>query len=120
MHIKPTTNRYSTGMGTRRGGGCKSRRPPPPWKIKIVFTIWEAFLLLFLHGGGGGGGFSPCNGFLLLFSLCGGLFWSLRGGGHFWVCPTPTPPIKNSAGAHEYRDRMFTLIIRAALFYSPL
>ena len=67
--------------GGRGGGGCKSMRSFPPWKIKI-FNIWW---------GGGGGGW-----LLTTFSLYDGLFWSLWGG-FFWACP---PPYENFCGAH--------------------
>ena len=113
MHNKPTTNRYSTGMGTRGGGGARVGAPPPLMENKNCFHYMGSPFTTFSPWGGD---FLHITVFLLLFSLCGCLFWSLRGV-YFWACP---PPYKKFCGAHEYRDRMFTLIIRAALFYSPL
>ena len=60
-------------MGACRGGG-KSKRSPPPLENHPNFfvSIWDAFLLPFLHMGIWG----P---FCYVFLLIGGLFYHVRG-----------------------------------------
>ena len=92
-------------MGARRGGGgggARVGRRPPPLKKRSFLSILGAFLLLFFHMGA----------FLLRFSHFGGLFtmWGpfcyflLHGGGLFLGLPTPPPPTKISAGAHDCKE----------------
>ena len=98
--VEETLNITYKSMGARMGGG-KSRRLPPPWKIKksIFLLYWGLFCYFFSSYGGlfatvffyCGGTFSPFGGLLTTFR---GLFLrparkegrpSLRAGRNF-IC----------------------------------